>query len=82
MFGNGQYVISAKAGIQIPVWTLCRWQIMPSAKTYYDWYKSAKRIGGQASISDGSGENKWFLGFFILPILILPVSTGRWKYPS
>jgi hypothetical protein len=38
MFGNGQYVIPAKAGIQIPVWTLCQWQIMPSAKIYYDWY--------------------------------------------
>ena len=38
MFRNGQYVIPAKAGIQIPVWTLFRWQIMPSAKIYYDWY--------------------------------------------
>jgi hypothetical protein len=40
MFGNGQYVIPAKAGIQIPVWTLCQWQIMPSAKIYYDWYNT------------------------------------------
>jgi len=49
MFGNGQYVIPAKAGIQISVWTLCQWQIMPSAKIYYDWYNTnqlIKRLNG------------------------------------
>jgi hypothetical protein len=44
MFGNGQYVIPAKAGIQIPVWTLCQWQIMPSAKIYYDWYNISAAV--------------------------------------
>jgi len=41
MFGNGQYVIPAKAGIHISVWTLRRWQIMPGEKIYYDQYKLA-----------------------------------------
>jgi len=44
MFGNGQYVI--------PAWTLCQWQIMPSAKIYYDWYYlPAIRLAGRGLFS-------------------------------
>jgi len=58
MFRNSQYVIPTKAGIQIPVWTLRQWQIMPSAKIYYDWYYTRFLAGGQEKLGELVAMNR------------------------
>jgi hypothetical protein len=66
MFRNSQYVIPAKpvlsaakgAGIQIPVWTLRQWQIMPSAKICYDWYYTRFLAGGQEKLGELVAMNR------------------------